>query len=87
MNNKTKTAMIILGSIATGGLFYGGYQLYKQGFKAGAKEIGERLFNGELVVDETDESGKVMTKVVDPVLRNPEDVIIDCDENVGVTYH
>ena len=57
--DKKKKALIIAGSIGTCGLVFLGYKLYRFGFDAGVKYVGEKLFNGELTVEEEDENGKL----------------------------
>lgn len=84
MNKKNLLLMSL--TISTCGLGYLGYKLYKKGFDDGAKQIGEKLFNGDLLVEETDENGKIVTKVVDPVLRKPDEVIIEDYEGVDVVH-
>lgn len=85
MDNKKK-ALLITGSIGTCGLVFLGYKLYRFGFDAGVKYVGEKLFNGELTVEEEDENGKVASKVVDPILRTPDGTKFDEYEFVGVVH-
>lgn len=83
--DKKKKALLIAGSIGTCGLAFLGYKLYRFGFDAGVKYVGEKLFNGELTVEEEDEDGNITSKVVEPVLRRPGEVS-DEYEFIGVVH-
>ena len=58
------------------------------GFDAGAKHVGEQLFNGDLTVKEVDpNTGEETIKVVEPVLKDPDKVIIDVDDEIDVVHN
>jgi len=81
---------ILLGtlSVLSAGAAYGAFKLgQKIGFDDGAKHVGDKLFDGDLTVMETDpETGEEVLKVVDPVLKNPDEVIIESEPGVSIIH-
>lgn len=84
-----KKVLIVGLSILTGGIAFIAYTVGKNvGFDAGAKHVGEQLFNGDLTVKEVDpNTGEETIKVVEPVLKDPDKVIIDVDGDIDVVHN